>query len=296
MKEEQEKKNKVIQNIKRNYKQVEQSIVEQLYMKHDLHGTTIGSMREDTWKELFQMVLPKKFVMEQSIFIIDSGGGISREVDLAIMDETYTPYIFRYGRIKFIPIEAVAVVVECKSKEINRENIDNWCDQISNLRTARGSIVRLATYIETGTMKTQQSTRPIRILCKLDTHVDEQIEKRFDFVIYAREANENQPHAHLEIKRNTELSNLWMWFKELNFYKEDPKNTELGRKELEDHQLKDYEILDNGKINALLTFNMQLNQLLMLINNPMLFPHQKYVEMFNKFEEANNEQDCSDID
>ena len=46
--------------------------------------------------------------------------------------------------------------------------------------------------------------------------------------------------------------------------------------------LKDYEVLDENEENiSLLTFNFQLNQLLMLINNPILFPHRAYVKMFN---------------
>ncbi len=90
-------------------------------MKHDLHGSSIGSAREDIWGQLFDMIIPKKFVIEHSVFlIIDSEGNVSHEVDLAILDETYTPYIFRYGRLKFIPIEAVAVVVECKSKSMRK--------------------------------------------------------------------------------------------------------------------------------------------------------------------------------
>lgn len=36
----------------------------------------------------------------------------------------------------------------------------------------------------------------------------------------------------------------------------------------------------DGENISLLSFNFQFNQLLMLINNPMLFPHQEYVNMF----------------
>ena len=71
-------------------------------------------IRDRVWKSLFEMIIPKKYCIEQSVFIIDSYGNISREVDLAVYDEMYTPYIFNYGEIKFIPIEAVAVVVQCK--------------------------------------------------------------------------------------------------------------------------------------------------------------------------------------
>lgn len=52
------------------------------------------------------------------------------------------------------------------------------------------------------------------------------------------------------------------------------KTNEEGLKE---KKLSDYQIDDN----PLLSLNFQLNQLLMLINNPMPFPHLSYAEMFN---------------
>ena len=76
---EEERNLKMIRNIKDNYRQVEKFIVEQLYMKNDLHGTTIGTEREDIWEQLFEMVLPKKFVIEHSVFIIDSNIRIENE-------------------------------------------------------------------------------------------------------------------------------------------------------------------------------------------------------------------------
>ena len=277
-------KKNIIMNIQDNYRQIEKSVVEQLYMKQALHGTTIGGMREDIWEELFRMVIPKKFIMEKSVFIIDSKGNVSKEVDLAIIDAMYTPYIFNKGRIKFIPIEAVAVVVECKSK--NAEEIEEWYERISKLRTALGSITRVINKVivsskETGGgAPTQQSTRPLRILCKLESGVSEDRAKMFDFVIIAKKGAEND--SRLEIQCNKEDSNLWDYFLDLNFYgKEQREKEEIGGKEVEQYTLDNYEIRDTEGINSLLTFNFQLNQLLMLINNPMLFPHMEYVKMFN---------------
>ena len=66
------------------------------------HGTTLRSSREYIWKSLFERIVPKKFNIDRSVFIIDSYGNISKKVDLAIYDEQYTPYIFCYGTIKFI--------------------------------------------------------------------------------------------------------------------------------------------------------------------------------------------------
>lgn len=309
---EQDRMKQAIKSIKDNYIQVEKSIVEQLYMKHDLHGPTIGTMRENIWEELFEMVLPKKFVIEHSVFIIDSHGSVSKEVDLAIMDKMYTPYIFQFGKIKFIPIEAVAAVVECKSKAITKlkqkETIIEWSKHIKALRTAEGSVTRLAGGISDKAVLTQKSTRPIRILCTLDKppkkkgDVDKNCEfdklsKEFDFVICAvqEEKQEQKKSSYLDIQMNSSFENLWICFKELNFYtmedkieekKDEQKNPykdcEASLKKI---KLKEYEVKDeNGNVNSLLTFNFQINQLLMLINNPMLFPHRKYIDMFNEKE------------
>jgi len=202
---EEERNLKMIRNIKDNYRQVEKFIVEQLYMKNDLHGTTIGTEREDIWEQLFEMVLPKKFVMEHSVFIIDSNGNVSNEVDLAIMDETYTPYIFRYGRLKFIPIEAVAAVVECKSKNVGEKKIKIWQKRIDELRTRGKSIARMANQIVDSTVATQKSTRPIRILCVLGD-VKDDIKNLFDFVLIAKKDNENKgKRSRIEVIFNASM-------------------------------------------------------------------------------------------
>ncbi len=279
---EEERNLKMIRNIKDNYCQVEKFIVEQLYMKNDLHGTTIGTEREDIWEQLFEMVLPKKFVMEHSVFIIDSNGNVSNEVDLAIMDETYTPYIFRYGRLKFIPIEAVAAVVECKSKNVEEKKIKIWQKRIEELRTRGKSIARMANQIVDSTVATQKSTRPIRILCVLE-NVKDNIKNLFDFVLIAKRGNEDKKErARIEIICN-DSRELYEWYKDLNFNKVNyDREGKTDEDKLGKISLKDYEVLDENEENiSLLTFNFQLNQLLMLINNPILFPHRAYVKMFN---------------
>ena len=58
-------------------------------------------------------------------------------------------------------------------------------------------------------------------------------------------------------------------------------NGEFTGKCIENIKLADYEVTRLGEKVNLLTLNLQLNQLLMLINNPMLFPHIAYAEMFN---------------
>ena len=244
-------------------------------------------MREDVWKGLFEMILPKKFVIEQSVFIIDSQEGISHEVDLAIVDETYTPYIFHYGRLKFIPIEAVAAVVECKSQSLSEDGLKTWCESIVSLKTADESIARTASGVATAAVPTQKSTRPIRVLCALAPTISTEIQKMFDFVLTA----DDNP-SRIDVWENETYGNLFSWYETLNFYgqaealqalQQEEKRGELrvALRELEEISIQSYKIYGQDHKNiSLLSFNFQFNQLLMLINNPMLFPHRAYVKMF----------------
>ena len=150
---------KIITKIKENYASLEKGIVNQLYFEAE-HGATIGHYREKIWAEMFKRIVPRKFVVEQSVFLIDSRGKVSNEVDLAIFDELYTPYIFRYYDLKFIPIEAVAVVVECKSKSMKEEELRRWTESISELKTSpsQRSFTRIVSRISFGPAETQKAT------------------------------------------------------------------------------------------------------------------------------------------
>mgnify|MGYP003272340001 CR=1 FL=1 len=304
-----------IQNISDNYRQLEKSIVNQLKLYNEYHPYTTGALREDIWMQLFEMIVPKKFVIEHSIFIIDSYGQISREVDLAIIDNTYTPYIFRHGRMKFVPIEAIAAVVECKSTKISFKEKDKegnvseaglavWCQSIENLRTSRESVVRMATgtvvggksytpqrdgKVQTIFNSTQTSTRPIRIFCGYETQIArrdiEKIKKCFDFVLLASD-KDGKEQITVSITDNRTFKE---WYKELNHYgnkenikTEDGEEIEIVENEkLEEYHLSDLEVKYKEEKISLLSFNFQLNQLLMLINNPILFPHLGYAKLFN---------------
>ncbi|MGG1619158.1 DUF6602 domain-containing protein [Paenibacillus sp. NRS-1781] len=277
-----EKKEKMIKNVTGNYIEVEKSIVNQLYMKHDLHGTTVGSERELIWSQLFEMIIPKKFVIEQSVFIIDSQGGVSKEVDFAILDETYTPYIFRYGRIKFVPIEAIAAVIECKSQQLEASSIEKWAESIKSLKTSGQSIARIAMDIAMEAVKTQKSTRPLRLLCALKENCGDDIKQHFDFTLLA--SRKNGGNERIEIECNAD-DTLFSWFKRLNFHEftMDAALEEKASKMLNKISLENYKVHDQkGQSISLLTFNFQLNQLLMLINNPILFPHRAYVDLFDR--------------
>ena len=51
---------------------------------------------------------------------------------------------------------------------------------------------------------------------------------------------------------------------------------------LKERKISDYVVKYDKEEYALLSFIFQFNQMLMMINNPMFFPHMAYVKMFNK--------------
>ncbi len=291
---------KFVKNIKDNYRRLEESIVSQLSLYNQHHGTTTGSAREDIWLQLFEMIIPKKFVIEHSVFIIDSDGKISNEVDLAIVDNTYTPYIFHYGRLKYIPIEAVAAVIECKSTDGNAEALQGWHDDIIKLRTSRKSIARMATgMIVEGKLagfkedkSTQTSTRPIRIFCGYNTTAGTpKARELFDFVLIAKDGKDQKnPRNRIKISINDNGS-LKEWYEELNHF---GGTCPPSFDELSGYHLSNYQIQGEQGEVSLLSFNFQLNQLLMLINNPILFPHKVYAELFSKSGEGSPEEASQD--
>lgn len=287
---------RTIRNIKENFERTEKDIVNKLYFKTP-HGSTIGWHRERIWGEMFENIVPRKFVVEHSVFIIDSYGKVSKEVDLVIFDETYTPYIFSYGELTFIPVEAVSVVIECKSTSMDQKGLEEWANSIKCLKTSKRSRVRTINSIvrgEKSSVLTQTATRPLCILCCLNNNINntalEGDDKMFDVVI---RANANEEKLHIEL--DEQKKNLYDWFISLNHAEGlegcNEEHRDGWEKAVGDIKLDDYRVHHESGELSLLTFNLQLNQLLMLINNPMLFPHIAYAEMFDK---NGNEEDNKD--
>lgn len=286
----------VLLTIAKNYKDIETSIVNQLLLEVPNHYPTGGSYREAIWESLFKMVIPRKYCIEQGVFIIDAFGHKSREVDLAVFDELYTPYIFNYGKIKFIPIEAVAAVVQCKSEKLNKRAIEEWITSINGLITSMDSVARMANFMADNFQNgkndlTQTATRPVKILCSLaGESALKGYKDHFDIILSV-----NRKLKKLCKCISKEMQSLEEWNDSLNHAIDGigdlqeksrrqgrKKSLETGRK----HLLQDLKVLHMGENeeqeeNVILSLIFQLNQLLMVINNPMLFPHHAYAQQFS---------------
>lgn len=297
-------------SILNNYTSLEESIVRQLCLSTPNHHLTTGTYREAVWESLFEMMIPHKFCISQGVFIIDSYGGVSYEVDLAIYDEMYTPYIFNYGKIKFIPIEAVAVVIQCKSCTIEKANLESWVNRIKNLKPSLDSVLRVISGLidnniverdkEGYKKKVQTATRPIFILCraheqlgdKKAANIPAEITKLFDITLYA---------DGTKLIKTISNENDWtytQWYDELCHYnleryehegigaQHDIPLSEVKKQSLEvNRTLSELRVTDKENENVLMSLTFQLNQLLMILNNPMAFPHAAYAKRFSEIME-----------
>ncbi|WP_322922829.1 DUF6602 domain-containing protein [Paenibacillus campi] len=310
----------VFEKILSNYNYLNKSMVEEINLASSHDGLS-GNYREEMWMKFFRSIIPMKYAMAQGVIIIDSDKNCSREVDIAVYDEQYTPYVFQYNTLKFIPIEAVAVVIECKSTNLNDQALQAWSDSIEKLKPKVTGIARMVAGYATGiTNSTQQRSRPIRILATNFERVkdvtfeelEERLKEVFDFILVKQKGSQN---SQFKLIVPNEGNTLGWWGNELNIGEHtSATNSPLGiipklqkeeqqKKQKENMEMKiakncyeelkfkvddtdGYRFITNKlkhlKIenNALLTLNLQLNQLIMLINNPMLFPHFAYAKAF----------------
>lgn len=317
-----------ITKIVENYYNLEKSLVTQLQLETPAQPPTTGSYREEVWRGLFERMIPRKYCIEQNVFIMDSFGQISKEVDLAIFDEMYTPYIFNYGRIKFIPIEAVAVVIQCKSASLkqSKKQLSDWVESIACLKTSLDSALRVISgvvdnFVIGEKKKFQTSTRPVRILCStITTKIEKEISQLFDitlsiegdhlrktiqkiFSIDPEPAKDAASSAGQQTKEEAENLDLIHWYRELNHFQLDRYKTKETEKTLYEavkenetkemgRNLGQLEIQSGSRTNVVMSLTFQLNQLLMMVNNPIPFPHRAYANLFHQ-KWARQEKDTS---
>ncbi|AET60499.1 hypothetical protein HPL003_18785 [Paenibacillus terrae HPL-003] len=324
----------VFERIHQNYRYLNQMMVEEIDIASE-HGTISGNYREEMWVKFFRSIIPLKYSLAQGVIIIDSNNQRSREVDIAVYDETYTPYVFQYNTLKFIPIEAVVAAIECKSTDWDYDKIKDWATSIKKLQPRTTGIARMVQGYVTGITNTsQQRTRPILILAsnfqrERQTAIDnvaEELKEEFDFILLKNaESGSKGMNREFHLLVNHEDKTLGWWGKALNFGLHGTDNMSNSSnmnvippnwKDTERSELK--KEVDSGKYielkfseldmslentlsdlkipgNPLLTLNFQLNQLLMLLNNPMLFPHFAYARAFQKLATTGNESTKEDI-
>lgn len=86
----------------------------------------------------------------------------------------------------------------------------------------------------------------------------------------------------IRFNNNENLLDVLRQYNQADKKNSDKTATDSKDKELETRKIEDYAIEKEGKEYTLLSFIFQFNQMLMMINNPLFFPHKAYVDMFNR--------------
>lgn len=252
--------NDVREMLKSNFVQLEKNTRHLLNMKV-FHNSTDGSNREGIYANVIRHFISDKYEIAQNVFIIDSEGKISKEVDIVIYEKTYIPYIFKKENIKILPIEGVFAAIQSKSdiKNVKEEDLKNWVESVESLTSKSGVYSGSIFQLIGEPIIKKRDYKPLMILMAIDNRVDKSklkdgtCEKIFDYTIFFKKENvtvlENIESIEDKLKGiidGEKKHEIYNWF---------------SKKEVK---------------KDLIYFYFQLNKYLILINNPHPFPLDKY--------------------
>jgi hypothetical protein len=105
------------------------------------HASTAGAAFEQNWIELFHRYLPQRYRAAPA-FVIDSDGRRSRQIDVAIFDNLYSPPLFPHASGLHVPAESVYAVFEVKPT-ISRQWIKDAAGKAASVRGMYRTSVRV---------------------------------------------------------------------------------------------------------------------------------------------------------
>ncbi len=103
------------------------------------HASAAGTATERHWIDLFNRYLPQRY-RSTSAFVIDSTGRRSRQIDIAIFDNLYSPLLFPHSSGLHIAAESVYAVFEVKPT-ISRQWIRDAGEKAASVRALRRTSV-----------------------------------------------------------------------------------------------------------------------------------------------------------
>src|SRR5689334_17942446 len=103
------------------------------------HASSAGAATEHHWLQLFDRYLPKRYRAAPA-FVIDSTGRRSRQIDIAIFDNLYTPPLFPHSSGLHLPAESVYAVFEVKPT-FSRQWLRDAAEKAASVRSLRRTSV-----------------------------------------------------------------------------------------------------------------------------------------------------------
>jgi hypothetical protein len=103
------------------------------------HPSAAGHATEHHWLQLFDRYLPQRYRAAPA-FVIDSAGRRSRQIDIAIFDNLYTPPLFPHSSGLHLPAESVYAVFEVKPT-FSRQWLRDAAEKAASVRALRRTSV-----------------------------------------------------------------------------------------------------------------------------------------------------------
>ncbi len=103
------------------------------------HASSAGAATERHWIALFERYLPQRY-RSAPAFVIDSEGRRSRQIDIAIFDNLYSPPLFPHSSGHHIPAESVYAVFEVKPT-FSRQWLRDAAQKAASVRALRRTSV-----------------------------------------------------------------------------------------------------------------------------------------------------------
>jgi hypothetical protein len=105
------------------------------------HPSAAGTATERHWLDLFHRYLPKRYRATPA-FVIDSNGRRSRQIDIAIFDNLYSPLLFPHASGLHIPSESIYAVFEVKPT-FSRQWLRDAAEKAASVRALHRTSVRV---------------------------------------------------------------------------------------------------------------------------------------------------------
>lgn len=105
------------------------------------HPTAKGDATEDRWVQTLAEFLPRRYGVGK-VFAIDSRGGQSDQIDVAIFDQQYSPLFFEQSGLHFVPVESIYAVFEAKP-ELSKAYVDYARNKIASVRRLHRTSVQI---------------------------------------------------------------------------------------------------------------------------------------------------------
>jgi hypothetical protein len=103
------------------------------------HASSAGAATEHHWIRLFERYLPKRYRAAPA-FVIDSDGHRSRQIDIAIFDNLYSPPLFPHASGQHLPAESIYAVFEVKPT-FSRQWLRDAHEKAASVRALRRTSV-----------------------------------------------------------------------------------------------------------------------------------------------------------